>query len=109
MGQWAIPGGNVKLGESLQQAAEREILEETGIVIVARQPVYTFDMVDRDQEGRIRFHYVVVDLAADFISGTLQPGDDATAARWVTGHELAQLRVNPRTVDMLKSHYRFGP
>lgn len=108
-GHWAIPGGNVRLGETLQQAAEREILEETGIFIAARQPVYTFDMVDRDEKGRVRFHYVIVDLAADFMGGELQPGDDAMDARWVAAHELTRLRVNPRTAAVLRSLYDFGP
>ena len=58
---WAIPGGNVKLGESLQQAAEREILEETGVRIHAGAPVFTFDYIDRDEAGRVKFHYVIVD------------------------------------------------
>ncbi len=107
-GQWAIPGGNVKLGESLQQAAEREILEETGIVIKAKTPIYTFDLVDRDEAGRVCFHYVIVDLAADYISGRPRPGDDADAVRWVAGHELARLTVSASTMELLQTHYHFG-
>ena len=107
-GQWAIPGGNVKLGESLQQAAEREILEETGIIIEAGQPIYTFDAIVRDADGAICFHYVIVDLAAGYVSGVPQPGDDAREVRWVAAHELAALAVSPRTIDLLQKHYRFG-
>jgi ADP-ribose pyrophosphatase len=64
-GLWAIPGGALELGETLQQAAEREILEETGVTIRAREPVYAFDFFERDGAGRIRFHFVIVDVAAD--------------------------------------------
>ncbi|RJQ84287.1 MAG: NUDIX domain-containing protein [Desulfobacteraceae bacterium] len=107
-GQWAIPGGSVRLGETLQQAAEREIFEETGIVIHAREPVLTFDVVDRDADGRVRFHYVIVDLAADYLSGELLAGDDATAARWVAADDLRTLPVNVRTRALLQRQFQFG-
>ncbi|MCP4748862.1 MAG: NUDIX hydrolase [Desulfobacteraceae bacterium] len=108
MGQWAIPGGSVKLGETLAQAAEREILEETGIIIKAREPVYIFDLVERDAQGRIRFHYIVADLAADFIGGVLKSGDDATDARWVSAEDMQNLTISKNTLNLLKSKFGFG-
>jgi ADP-ribose pyrophosphatase len=107
-GQWAIPGGSVMLGETLAAAAEREVMEETGIVITAGKPVYTFDVVDRDRRGRVRFHYVIVDLAAEYRSGDVRAGDDAVAARWVAADELVSLEVNPRTRQMLHASFAFG-
>lgn len=107
-GQWAIPGGNIKLGECLQNAAQREILEETGIVIKAGRPVYTFDAIIKDDEGKIQFHYVIVDLEAEFVSGEPLPGDDAEDVRWVTEEELAQLNVSPPTLKLLRHHFNFG-
>ena len=105
---WAIPGGKVKLGESLQEAAEREILEETGITIRARQPVYTFDYIERDGSSRPRFHYVIIDLVADFVGGEIRPGDDAADVRWVAAAELNDLSVSSKTVHLLKTQYGFG-
>ena len=107
-GQWAIPGGSVKLGESLQQAAEREILEETGIHIRAGAPLLTFDTIERDADGKVRFYYVIVDLSAEYLSGEPVAGDDATEARWVSFEELAQLPVNARTLDLLVQRLGFG-
>lgn len=106
--QWAIPGGRVELGETLQKAAEREVFEETGIRIRAGKPVFVFDTVVPDDGGRIRFHYVIVDLEAEYLEGRLRRGDDAADVRWVAADELDRLPVNPTTRQLLKDHYAFG-
>ena len=101
-GQWAIPGGLVEKGETLQEAAEREIREETGLVIRAGKPFYTFDIIQRGENGRIEFHYVIVDMAADYVGGAPKAGDDALDARWVSAGDLGSLQVTPTTLDLLK-------
>lgn len=100
-GQWAIPGGRIQLGETLQVAAEREIAEETGILIRAKEPIYTFDIIVRDREDHIRYHYVIIDLAAEYVGGALSPDDDASDAAWLTAHELQTLSVNTTTLKLL--------
>ncbi|WP_287126157.1 NUDIX hydrolase [Desulfobacter sp.] len=107
-GVWAIPGGSVELGESLQKAAEREVLEETGIVIKAGEPVLSFESIHRDDNDRVRFHYYIVDLAATYISGEPSPGDDALDAGWISGEALARLNVNPITLKLLRQTFNFG-
>ena len=104
---WAIPGGSVEIGESLQEAAEREILEETGVTIRAGEPVFTFDYIECDDAGRVRFHYVIVDLSAVYISGEPCGGDDATDARWVSSGAIAKLEVSPMTRRLLNDKYNF--
>ena len=106
-GQWAIPGGSVALGESLAEAAEREVREETGVRVRAGRPVYAFDRVDRDEAGRVRHHYVIVDLLAEYVSGEPAAGDDALEARWLTPEEVAALPVNATTLDLLRTAVGF--
>jgi ADP-ribose pyrophosphatase len=103
-GMWAIPGGNLKLGETLQEAAEREIMEETGVRIKAKLPPhFTFELIERDEEDKIRFHYVIVDLLADYIDGEPHGADDAVDARWVRMKDLDDIPVSENTLNILKT------
>jgi ADP-ribose pyrophosphatase len=108
-GLWAIPGGSVNLGETLQEAAEREVKEETGVTIRAGEPVYSFDLIERDDAGRVRFHYVIVDLVADYVKGEPRPSDDACEARWVTAEELDGLPAGELTREILRKMAQRGP
>lgn len=94
-GQWAIPGGSLELGETLQQGAEREVLEETGLRVKAGAVVFTCDSIHRDPLGNIMFHYVIVDVEATPIDPNqpLTPGDDVKDARWFSIDEVAHLDI----------------
>lgn len=107
-GLWAIPGGSLKLGETLQQGAEREILEETGITIRAGDPFYSFDFIQRDGNGRILFHYVIVDMMGDYIAGEVKAADDAQDARWFLPEEIKDLRISENTLKILR-YIKFIP
>ena len=107
-GKWAIPGGSVELGETLQQAAEREIFEETGIRIRAAEPVTTFDFIERNRHGSVRFHYVIIDLSAEYLSGNIKPGDDADQAAWIPFAELKELDMNTTTRTFLAEYLQKG-
>jgi len=98
---WAIPGGSVNLGETLQEAAEREIKEETGLTVKAKKPVHTFDLIEREEKGRIRFHYVIIDLEADYVSGRLKAADDALDAGWFSPKDLDDLALTEGTRNLL--------
>jgi len=100
-GMWAVPGGRVELGETLQEAAEREVLEETGITVRAGAPVYVFDMVEKDKNGGVKYHYVIVDMVAEYVRGEVKAGDDADDARWVRVEEMEGLGVSERTVRLI--------
>lgn len=100
-GLWALPGGKVNLGETLQQAAAREIFEETGVTIIPGQPIYTFENIQRDENGDVQFHYVIVDLMAEFKEGELKAGDDAADVGWFSIDEMEEILVNKTTKELV--------
>lgn len=102
-GLWAIPGGMLKLGETLQECAAREVLEETGITIAVGECVYVFDLIERDEAGGIHFHFVVVDFAALYVEGEAKGADDADEAGWFSPDELVHLPVSQNTQKALYS------
>lgn len=107
-GQWAIPGGKLRFGETLQAAAEREIREETGITIRALYPIHTFELIERDPQGIVVYHYVIVDLLAEYLNGQPQAADDARAAAWIDRQAIATLPVNQETRKLLRDKFDFG-
>jgi ADP-ribose pyrophosphatase YjhB (NUDIX family) len=90
VGRWTVPGGKVELGESLEEAALRELAEETGLACTLGPVVEVLDRVLRDGEGKVEYHYVILDLLGVRPTGTLRAGSDSTDARWVPVAELAR-------------------
>ncbi len=80
-GTWAIPGGVVE-GESLQEAVRREALEELGVKVAPRFPIWVSEVIQRDEGGRRRYHYVIVDFLCDLVEGNPSPRDDALDLGW---------------------------
>ncbi len=99
---WAIPGGMLELGETIQEGAEREIFEETNIRIRAGKPIFTFDLLERDNEGRVYFHFLIVDMEAEYLAGEIKAASDALDVRWVTPEECQNLSATSNTIRMLK-------
>jgi 8-oxo-dGTP diphosphatase len=91
-GSWSIPGGAHDLGETVREAAVRDVRAETGVEIVLGPIIDVIDTVRRDADDRIRTHYTLVDFAATWVSGEPVAGDDAMHAEFVPYEEaLARL------------------
>jgi ADP-ribose pyrophosphatase YjhB (NUDIX family) len=92
-GQWSIPGGAVELGETLRQAAAREALEETGLIVEAGEILEVFDSIYRDPAGCIQYHYVLVDFLCRLAGGELRAASDVSAVRWASAAEIPDLNL----------------
>jgi len=101
-GLWSIPGGLVELGEGVEEAAVREALEETGLEVEIKELLGVVDKIERDEEGRIRFHFVIIDYLAEARGGTLRPSSDALDARWVRVEDLPRYRLSPTLLELLR-------
>jgi len=101
-GEWSLPGGVVELGERLVDAVRRELREETGLRVDVGPIVETFDRVHHDGDGRVRFHFVIVDFLCRAAEGEPVAGTDADALAWVTAEELDAYGVNPHAAAVIR-------
>ena len=81
-GGWSLPGGAIELGETIRDACVRETLEETGMNVEPVAEIETVDIIERDFEGRVQYHYVVVDVLCRVVGGELVAGTDASEVVW---------------------------
>ena len=93
-GKWSIPGGRLELGEEIYEAGKREVLEECSINIEIERLLDVTQNIIRDDEGRVSYHYVLIDLLAKYVSGEAKAQSDAEECRWVTPEELAGLDIS---------------
>lgn len=101
-GEWTVPGGVLEIGETLRAGAEREVLEETGLVVKAGGVVDVFENIWPDANGRTEFHYVLIDFLCDLVSGELKPATDVSDARWITPDELSSLKLIGKTAQAIQ-------
>jgi 8-oxo-dGTP diphosphatase len=101
-GEWSLPGGAVELGETLRAAIAREVCEETGLAVEVGPIVDVLDRVRRDADGRVQYHYVLIDFLCRPCGGTLACASDADEVVWSPIDVLAQYRVTDEIVRVVE-------
>jgi 8-oxo-dGTP diphosphatase len=101
-GWWSLPGGALELGESLEAAVRREVLEETSLEVEPIKLFEVFERIMRDAAGVPEYHYVLIDYVCRVTGGALFPGDDVCAVDWVRRRDLPSLQITEGTLAVIE-------
>lgn len=101
-GFWSVPGGLVEVGERAEDAAVREAKEETGLDVEVVELLGVVDKIVRDEDSRIKFHFVIIEYLVRPKGGTLQAASDALEARWVKAEEFPSYEITPSLISLLR-------
>jgi mutator protein MutT len=101
-GAWSLPGGAVEVGETLDAALAREVLEETGLSVEVGPVVEVLDRVQFDADGRVEYHYVIIDYLCRVFAGSAASGSDARDVQWVRVDDLDELRVTAKAIAVIQ-------
>jgi 8-oxo-dGTP diphosphatase len=100
-GQWSLPGGAVDVGETLEACVVREMREETGLDVEVGRVIEVFDRITHDGEGRVQYHYVLVDYVCRPLGGTLAAASDVADVAWVAAEGLAAYRLTDKATAVV--------
>lgn len=105
-GLWSLPGGLVELGERVREAGIREVKEECDIEIEPEDVISVVDLILEDSDGKIKYHYILIDYLAKYIGGELNPQSDVIDAAWFGYSEIAELNIPEVTREVLEKAFR---
>jgi 8-oxo-dGTP diphosphatase len=101
-GQWSLPGGAVEIGETLEECVAREMREETGLEVEVGPVIEVFDRITRDESGRVRYHFVLVDYLCWPVGGELRAGSDVDDAILADPGQLARFGLTMKATAVIE-------
>lgn len=108
-GEWSLPGGRQELGETILEAAHREVAEETGVSIRILGVIDVVDLIERaEPTAAVRCHFVLVNVAAQWLAGEARSASDATAVAWANERQLAGYGLWTETLRVIGLARRMG-
>ncbi len=96
-GHWSLPGGSQELGETIEECAAREVMEETNLTITDLKFAGINDRISRNESGEIEHHFLLTTFKTDSFQGTPLASDDAADLGWFTHNEMQDLLTTPET------------
>jgi ADP-ribose pyrophosphatase YjhB (NUDIX family) len=102
LGEWSLPGGVLECGETLREAVAREVREETGLKVEAGELLGVYERITLANDGRVRYHYVLIDFLCHTSGGELQAASDAAEVRWFSPAELDVLKLPSDTREVIQ-------
>lgn len=105
-GYWSLPGGVLETGEELEAGIIREVFEETGLAVKPVQVAAIFERIMRDAEGKVEYHYVLIDYICRVVGGEAKPASDVSALCWVAEQDLKRYRLTEGTLPVIRKAFR---
>ena len=107
-GEWSIPGGMLELGESLREGVRRELEEETGLAVSVHELIEAFDRVTADEEGKWRYHFVILDYLCEVVSGAARAASDVVDVAWAREEELERFSLTPTAMRVIQRAFEMA-
>lgn len=102
LGEWSLPGGVLECGETLREATIREAREETGLIVETGELLGVYERVVHSEDGRVRYHYVLIDFLCRAVAGKPEAGSDAVEVNWFVSEELDSLNLPTDTREVIE-------
>jgi 8-oxo-dGTP diphosphatase len=107
-GEWSIPGGTLELGETSREGVRRELGEETGLSVRVGELIEVFERIVPDEDGRLKYHFVILDYLCEVEGGTAQAASDVTELAWAREDELAEYSLTPIATRVILRAFRMA-